>query len=151
MRLSDDVFVALAAIAWADGNMTDVEREALLGAARACGCDDERIAGVEKRIASYVDLNDMARLNLQNEERTFVYGLAMWLAGVDGLVAPNEQHALETLRTLLGITEVEAERARTTSNVMKTLAGARSTRDIVLLAQNMDRAAQMTIDATVLK
>src|SRR5271156_3819471 len=123
MEPSKDVFVALAAIAWADGKLASSEREALLEAARACGLDEATVAGIDASIGTYVDLNDLARLTLRDEERPFVYGLALGLAGVDGVVGPSEQRVLEALRGVLGITKDEESRGTKTRDLILALAG----------------------------
>ena len=149
MDLSKDVFVALAAIAWADGKLASSEREALLEAARACGLDEATVTEIDATIATYVDLNDLARLTFRDEERAFVYGLALWLAGVDGVVDPSEQRVLEALRTLLGVTKDDESRGTKTRDLILALAGDKASRSVLTLAQNMGRVAKLEVAGTV--
>jgi tellurite resistance protein len=149
MDPSKDVFVALAAIAWADGKLASSERGALLEAARACGLDEATVTGIDATIATYVDLNDLARLTLRDEERAFVYGLALWLAGVDGVVDPSEQRVLEALRTLLGVTKDDESRGTKTRDLILALAGDKASRSVLTLAQNMGRVAKLEVAGTV--
>jgi hypothetical protein len=149
MDLSKDVFVALAAIAWADGKLASSEREAVLEAARACGLDEATVTGIDATIATYVDLNDLARLTFRDEERAFVYGLALWLAGVDGVVGPNEQRVLEVLRTVLGVTKDDESRGAKTRDLILAFAGDKASRSVLTLAQNMGRVAKLEVAGTV--
>src|SRR5882724_3323530 len=74
-RLGRDVYIALAAVGWADGNLDQEEADAIV------------------------------RKNLSKEDRLFVYAVACWLTRLDGLVTEEETKALADLAEALKIPE----------------------------------------------
>jgi uncharacterized membrane protein YebE (DUF533 family) len=104
-RLKRDVFVALAAIAWADGELDAEEADAIVRAAVDEGLELDEIAEIEKATSSKIDLGVIDRSGLTKEDRLFVYGVASWIARIDGKVTDEESTALATLAERLGIPE----------------------------------------------
>lgn len=96
-RLGKDVFVALAAIAWADGKLDPDEADAIVRAAADEGLDLEEIAEIEAATGSPVDLGVIDRAGMSKEDRLFVYGVACWIANMDGEVTSEEAQALAKL------------------------------------------------------
>lgn len=102
-KLSKDVFLALAAIGWADGDLDADEAAGILRAAREEGLDAGALAEVEAATKTKRELGTIDRKALSAVERTFVYATAIWLARMDGFVDPGEREALHRLAHLLHI------------------------------------------------
>lgn len=104
-RLGRDVFIALAAVGWADGELDQEEADAIVRTALEEGLDIEEIAEIEEATKHRVDLSVIDRRNLSKEDRLFVYGVALWMARLDGQVTPGEIAALDRLGEALGVPE----------------------------------------------
>lgn len=113
-KLGRDVFVALAAIGWADGRLDPDEADAIVRAAVDEGLSLEEIGSIEAATRTKVDLGVIDRSGLGKEDRLFVYAVACWIARLDGQVTDTEGKALAQLGERLGIPErprVHAEAA----------------------------------------
>jgi uncharacterized membrane protein YebE (DUF533 family) len=104
-KLRRDVFVALAAVAWADGKLDADEADAIVRAAVDEGLPLEEIAEIESATRTRVDLTALDRTGLNKEDRLFVYAVACWIAQLDGAVTAEESTALAGLGERLGIPE----------------------------------------------
>src|SRR5271166_5544708 len=104
-RLRKDVFVALSAVAWADGKLDPDEADAIVRAAIDEGLSLEEIAEIESSTKSKVDLGAIDRAGLSKEDRLFVYAVACWIARMDGQVTAEESAALAQLGEKLGVPE----------------------------------------------
>ena len=109
LRLPRDVFVALAAIAQADGHVDEDEADAIVRAAVEAGLSLDEITELETATRDAVDPAALDRLTLSRHERLFVYAVACWIARMDGKVTDAESLALAGLGERLGV----PERART--------------------------------------
>ncbi|MEB2312087.1 MAG: hypothetical protein OZ921_16235 [Sorangiineae bacterium] len=96
-RLPKQAFLAIAAVAWADGRMRRDEADGLLRAARASGLDGDELAALERATASALDLGAVELGELNRWQRALTYAFASWLARLDGVVNAEE---LATLRKL---------------------------------------------------
>ncbi len=104
-RLGRDVYIALAAVGWADGNLDQEEADAIVRTALEEGLDIAEIAEIEAATKERVDLGVIDRKNLSKEDRLFVYAVACWLTRLDGVVTPEEAKALNDLGEALKIPE----------------------------------------------
>lgn len=104
-RLGRDVYIALAAVGWADGKLDQEEADAIVRTALEEGLDITEIAEIEAATKSPVDLGVIDRKNLSKEDRLFVYAVACWLTRLDGVVSEAEQRALADLGEALKIPE----------------------------------------------
>jgi uncharacterized membrane protein YebE (DUF533 family) len=102
-KLGRDVYIALAAVGWADGNLDPEEADAIVRTALEEGLDIAEIAEIEAATKERVDLGIIDRKNLSKEDRLFVYGVACWLARLDGVVSAAETEALDRLGEALKI------------------------------------------------
>jgi uncharacterized membrane protein YebE (DUF533 family) len=104
-RLGRDVFIALAAVGWADGQLDQEEADAIVRTALEEGLDIDEIAEIEEATKNPVDIGVVDRKNLSKEDRLFVYGVASWITRLDGLVTEDEQAALAKLGDALKVPE----------------------------------------------
>jgi uncharacterized membrane protein YebE (DUF533 family) len=104
-RLAKDIFVALAAVAWADGKLDADEADAIVRAAADEGLSLEEIAAIEEATREPVDLGVVDRTGMSKDDRLFVYAMACWIARMDGQVTEAESDALAKLGERLGVPE----------------------------------------------
>jgi uncharacterized membrane protein YebE (DUF533 family) len=103
--LGRDVYIALAAVGWADGKLDQEEADAIVRTALEEGLELEAIAEIEEATKNPVDIGVIDRKNLSKEDRLFVYGVASWITRLDGVVSEAEQAALHKLGEALKIPE----------------------------------------------
>lgn len=104
-KLQKDVFLALSAIAWADGKLDPDEADAIVRAAVESGLELDEIAAIEAATKEPVDLGALDRASLSKPDRLFVYAIACWIARLDGRVTDEEAKALADLGERLGVPE----------------------------------------------
>ncbi len=102
-KLARDVFIALAAIGWADGKLDGDEADAIVRAALEEGLDLAAIAEIEAAVKAPVALDFLDRSAMGKDDRLFVYAMACWVARIDGEVTAGEVAALNQLGLLLGV------------------------------------------------
>ncbi len=110
-KLGRDVFVALAAVGWADGNLDAEEADAIVRTAVEEGLELDAIADIENATKSPVDLGEIDRRALSKEDRLFVYAVASWMTWLDGEVTDSETEALSKLGDALKIPNKPREHA----------------------------------------
>lgn len=103
--LGRDVYIALAAVGWADGQLDQEEADAIVRTALEEGLDIDEIAEIEEATKNPVDIGVIDRKNLSKEDRLFVYAVASWITRLDGIVTEGEQGALAKLGDALKIPE----------------------------------------------
>lgn len=104
-RLGRDVYIALAAVGWADGKLDQEEADAIVRTALEEGLDLPEIAEIEEATKQPVDLGVIDRKQLSKEDRLFVYAVACWLTRLDGEMSAGEMRALSSLGEALKIPE----------------------------------------------
>jgi uncharacterized membrane protein YebE (DUF533 family) len=109
--LSPEAFLAITAVAWADGLLRKNEAQGLLRAAKDCGLDAEALVRVEEAVEGGVDLASVDTDGLSGSERARTYAFAMWLAKIDGVVNTDELRALKALGDKLGLPEQKQKAA----------------------------------------
>ena len=95
--LGRDVYLALAAVGWADGQLDQDEADAIVRTALEEGLELDEIAEIEEATKKPIDIGIIDRKNLSKEDRLFVYGVASWITRLDGVVSTAEQTALDKL------------------------------------------------------
>jgi uncharacterized membrane protein YebE (DUF533 family) len=100
-----DVFVALAAVGWADGTLDPDEADAIVRAAVDAGLELEEIAAIEEATRKPLELGAIDKNALSKEDRLFVYAIACWIASLDGRVTDAESGALAGLAERLEVPE----------------------------------------------
>jgi hypothetical protein len=111
IKLPKQSFVALAAMAWADGSLKGNEGPALLRAARECGVAGDDLGLVEASTKTKVGIGDFDSGEMSEWERVVTYALASWLAQVDGVVSTDESKTLAELGERLGLAAPLRQRA----------------------------------------
>jgi uncharacterized membrane protein YebE (DUF533 family) len=111
LTLPSQVFVALAAVAWADGRLTRAEGTALVEAARKHGLDADELAAVAHSMSAPVAVDAFDPGALTQWQRVVTYALASWLARVDGVQSSSESAVLGKLGDRLGVEEGLRQRA----------------------------------------
>jgi uncharacterized membrane protein YebE (DUF533 family) len=104
-RLGRDVYVALAAVGWADGKLDQDEADAIVRAALDEGLELAEIAEIEAATKAPIDLGVIERKGLSKEDRLYVYGVAAWIARMDGVVSDAEKATLKKLGDSLKVPE----------------------------------------------
>lgn len=101
--LGRDVYLALAAVGWADGHLDPDEADAIVRTALEEGLELEAIAEIEAATKDPIDLGVVDRKNLSKEDRLFVYAVASWMTRLDGTVSEKELEVLARLGDALKI------------------------------------------------
>jgi uncharacterized tellurite resistance protein B-like protein len=92
-----------AAVAWADGVMSETEAESLSRLIRTADLTDGERAGARGFLASRTELPETYLTNLAPDARRGVYRAACRMAVVDHVFSVTERALLDRLRNLLGI------------------------------------------------
>lgn len=103
-RLGRDVYIALAAVGWADGKLDPDEADAIVRAAVDEGLELSDIEEIEEATKKPVNIGIVDQ-KLSKEDRLYVYGIAAWIAKMDGVVTDDESSALGRLAGALKIPE----------------------------------------------
>jgi tellurite resistance protein len=111
MSLRKEGFVAIAAVARADGLLRKDESNGLLGAARDAGLSSADVSEVERALSDAVPLGEIDFSGLSGAERALTYALANWLASVDGIVNTQELATLRELARVLDLPDLQLKAA----------------------------------------
>jgi uncharacterized membrane protein YebE (DUF533 family) len=111
--LPEDTFLALAAVAWADGRLDPDEADAIVRAAADEGISIEGLESIERSAKAYrerpydgqngPDLSFLDRSSMTKHDRVFLYGVACWISQIDRIVTPEESDTLRRLGERLGV------------------------------------------------
>jgi uncharacterized membrane protein YebE (DUF533 family) len=110
-RLGRDIYLALAAVGWADGELDPEEADAIVRTAAEEGLPIEQIAEIEEATKKPLDLGVVDRSGLTKEDRLFVYCVASWMTRLDGLITDSEVDALKKLGEALKLPEIARSQA----------------------------------------
>jgi len=111
MSLRKEGFLAVVAVARADGLLRADESRGLLGAAKEVGLSDDELGEVKAALDNGLELEALDLSALTGAERALTYGFSMWLAKVDGVVNAEELATLRKLGTLLDLPEPKLKSA----------------------------------------
>jgi hypothetical protein len=111
MSLRKEGFLAVVAVARADGLLRADESRGLLGAAKEVGLSEGELAEVQVALDKGLELEALELSSLSGSEKALTYGFAMWLAKVDGVVNAEELATLRRLGTLLDLPEPKLKSA----------------------------------------
>jgi tellurite resistance protein len=110
-RLGRDVFIALAAVGWADGQLTPEGADAIVRTALDEGLDLDEIRAIEEATKTRVDVGVVDKMAMSKADRLYVYAVASWIASLDGAVTAKEEEALGKLGAALGVPEAPRRHA----------------------------------------
>jgi hypothetical protein len=110
-KLGRDVFVALAAVGWADGKLDPDEADAIVRTALDEGLEIEEIEEIERATKEPVSIGSIDISKMSKDDRLFVYAVGSWIVGLDGKVADEENKVLAKLGEALRIPERPREHA----------------------------------------
>ncbi|GMV13735.1 MAG: TerB family tellurite resistance protein [Polyangiaceae bacterium] len=110
-KLGKDVYIALAAVGWADGNLDSEEADAIVRTAMDEGLGLAEVEEIEKATKFPVELGEIDRRGMSKEDKLFVYAVASWMTWLDGDVSEAEVAALAKLGDALKIPEKPREHA----------------------------------------
>ncbi len=111
MSLRKVGFLAVVAVARADGLLRQDETRGLLRAATEVGLSQAELGEVQAALENGIELESLDLSVLTPAERALTYGFATWLAKVDGIVNSEELATLRTLATLLDLPEPKVQLA----------------------------------------
>lgn len=92
-----------AAVAWADGVMSETEAESLGRLIRHADLTDDERASAREFLAARTELPETYLTNLTPDARRGVYRAACRMAVVDHVFSVTERALIDRLRNLLGI------------------------------------------------
>ncbi len=100
-----NVYLALAAVGWADGNLDADEADAIAKLALEDGLDLEEVGALENVIGKPIAIDAIDLSTLAAKDRRFVYAVAAWLATLDGELADEESATLAVIAQQLELDE----------------------------------------------
>ena len=109
--LGRDVFLALAAVGWADGQLTPEGADAIVRTALEEGLDLDEIREIELATQAPLDIGVVDRMGMSKADRLYVYAVASWIASLDGNVSEKEEAALAKLGAALSVPEAPRKHA----------------------------------------
>lgn len=104
-RFGRDVFIALAAVGWADGDLDQEEADAIVRTALEEGLELEDVEAIREATKTRVEMGAIDISGMSKADRLFVYAVASWMTRLDNVVTVAEQVALDQLGQALKIPE----------------------------------------------
>lgn len=95
--MGKDVYLALAAVGWADGNLDGDEADAIVKAALGDGHELESLTEIEEATKAAHPLGPLDTSKLDDSDRKFVFAVATWMCTLDGELHPGEKAILDEL------------------------------------------------------
>ena len=132
--LGKDVYLALAAVGWADGSLDADEADAIVKTALEEGLDLKEIEAIETATKEGIALDTLDLSRLSVADRGYVYGVARWIAGLDGVLADAELDALRALGTRLDLDDISRALAERVVREVAQLSGDATPFDYDLVA-----------------
>lgn len=136
--LGRDVYMALAAVGWADGQLTPEAADAIVRTALEEGLEVEEVAEIEEATRNKLDMVEVDRMNMTKADRLYVYAVASWIATLDGSVSARGEEALTKLGNALGIPEAPRQHADTIMREVAELADRPERFDLLTLRRTLD-------------
>jgi uncharacterized membrane protein YebE (DUF533 family) len=112
VKIGRDTLIALAAVAWADGELDPEEAAGIRAAAQQLGFGADDLRAVEETLGHPVQMEEVETVRMSRLTRLFTFAAASWIAHLDRGVSAKEQAALDMLGERLGLSDLARERAR---------------------------------------
>jgi len=109
--LGRDVYLALAAVGWADGSLDRDEADAIVRTALEEGLDLDAVHEIEEATKRPMDIGVIDRLEMSKSDRLYVYAVAAWITRLDGVVTMEEENALARIAQALGVPDAPRKHA----------------------------------------
>jgi uncharacterized membrane protein YebE (DUF533 family) len=140
--MNNQVFLALATVAWANGDLSADERAGILGAARSAGYSEQELTVLSTAIETPRELSSLSLHRLSALDRLFAYAAAEWLARLEGNVGHKEAAAIKALGDGLKLSETVRTHARqAVQEIAKLPTGDKPDRyDFVKLREALERS-----------
>ncbi len=106
-----DVYIALAAVGWADGQLTRQAADAILRTAAEEGLELDALQKIEEAVKHPVDVGVVDKMNMSKSDRLYVYAVASWIATIDGDASTRTRETLAELGRALGVPEAPRHHA----------------------------------------
>lgn len=136
--LGRDVYLALAAVGWADGQLTEQGADAIVRTALEEGLDLEDIATIEEATKNKIEIGEIDRMGMTKADRLYVYAVASWIAELDGQKSARTHEALAKLGDALGIPEAPRVHADDVMKEVSTMADRPERFDLLTLRKTLD-------------
>lgn len=104
-KLGRDVYLALAAVGWADGHLDPEEADAIVKAALEEDLELGEIAEIEAATKTAIPLGELDASALNDADKLYVYGVASWITRLDQQVTADEEARLSQIARQLGLNE----------------------------------------------
>ncbi len=109
--MGKDIYLALAAVGWADGQLTTPAADAIVRTALDEGLEFEEVAEIEAATKSPINVGQIDHMEMTKADRLYVYAVASWIAELDGKATDAERVALARLGNELRIPDAPRQRA----------------------------------------
>jgi len=106
-KLGLDVYLALAAVGWADGHLDPDEADAVVKAALEEGLELKEIEAIEAATKEPTTLGQLDLTGLTRSDRLYIYGVGSWMTRLDQEITADETAMLGQIATQLGLDETE--------------------------------------------
>ena len=136
--LSPDVYLALAAVGWADGQLTPEAADAIVRTALEEGLEVEEVAMIEQATRNKIEMVEVDRMEMTKADRLYVYAVASWIATLDGQVSSRSESALAKLGDLLGIPDAPRQHADSIMREVADLSDRPERFDLLALRRTLD-------------
>ncbi len=101
--IGKEIYLALAAVGWADGQLTSEAADAIVRTALEEGLDFTDVAAIEEATKTPVPLGEIDWKTMSKADRLYIYAVAAWIAELNGTVSPEEHKALAKLGDALSL------------------------------------------------
>jgi uncharacterized membrane protein YebE (DUF533 family) len=102
-RFGRDVFMALAAVGWADGNLDAEEGDAIVRTALEEGLELEDVEAIRQATQARIEMGSVDISAMSKADRLFVYAVGSWMTRLDGHEDAVEDAMLAKLGAALHI------------------------------------------------
>ena len=95
-KLGLDVYLALAAVGWADGQLDPDEADAVVKAALEEGLELKEIEAIEAATKEPTTLGQLDLTGLTRSDRLYIYGVGSWMTRLDQEITADETERADT-------------------------------------------------------
>lgn len=100
-----EILALLIAIAWADGELRDEEKEGVRGAAHVLNLPKEVRDRLEGMLAKSSGLDQVKLAELSTRDGAFAFVAASWMTSIDDKVDPKEEKMIDDVAHALNLSE----------------------------------------------